>query len=537
MALSSFFNETLGFFKPIEVSINAKSDKTTTPRIKTTTTLQESGRTPDLGSPVRTVTESLLDSLARPTTLSRGENYIMTTPTSKTLSSFELSNNFTVGLGSWNLTDTFLENKTANVSENMWQPNPLPMNAQTLLILFYCLAAFLAIFGNIIVIVTFVTGKRSRGDLRIYLINLAVADLLMAIFCIPFSFTVPMLSYWIFSEPLCPIVQFMQVSTVTVSVSTNMAIGFDRFWAVYYPLKSRLFSGARVKIVIAIIWGISISLAMPMLVVGRYSFMHEYKGRTYIDCAETWALTSKRIYGLIVLVFTYIIPLTIMIVTYSLVGRRLWRRTAPGNANVARDTAQLQSKRKVIKMLLTIVALFGICWLPLHLFIQILDFAPYLYSVESAPILDISFYCVHWLAMSNSFQNPIIYGFLNDSFQADFQDLVLRVMPCCQWSPCCKKKYKLGYMMQASMKFTDKFSRQMSKESRKNSCQSLSQDSTKESMLRAQKASLSSSSSSRRSQSSSYKQNGYNARRDKESEPDVIVKLLPSNGRVSEQAV
>ena len=27
------------------------------------------------------------------------------------------------------------------------------------------------------------------------------------------------------------------------------------------------------------------------------------------------------------------------------------------------------------------------------------------------------YYTVHWLAMSNSFVNPIIYGFLNDSFR------------------------------------------------------------------------------------------------------------------------
>ena len=73
-------------------------------------------------------------------------------------------------------------------------------------------------------------------------------------------------------------------------------------------------------------------------------------------------------------------------------------------------------------MLLVIVALFGICWLPLHVFIVVLDLAPGLVQRASHnPYLQQLFiaiyYTVHWLAMSNSFVNPIIYSFLNESFR------------------------------------------------------------------------------------------------------------------------
>ena len=71
-------------------------------------------------------------------------------------------------------------------------------------------------------------------------------------------------------------------------------------------------------------------------------------------------------------------------------------------------------------MLVVVVTLFGVCWLPLHLFIVVIDFNPHL-SDESSPeansVVAGVYTTAHWLAMSNSFVNPIIYGFLNDSFR------------------------------------------------------------------------------------------------------------------------
>ena len=75
---------------------------------------------------------------------------------------------------------------------------------------------------------------------------------------------------------------------------------------------------------------------------------------------------------------------------------------------------------QVIKMLMVVVTLFAVCWLPLHLFTITLDFVPSLRSEdqpEASSVIVAIYTTVHWLAMSNSFVNPIIYGFLNDSFR------------------------------------------------------------------------------------------------------------------------
>jgi len=71
-------------------------------------------------------------------------------------------------------------------------------------------------------------------------------------------------------------------------------------------------------------------------------------------------------------------------------------------------------------MLIVVVTLFAVCWLPLHVFNIILDFIPQLRNEdqpEASSVVVAIFTTTHWLAMSNSFVNPIIYGFLNDSFR------------------------------------------------------------------------------------------------------------------------
>ena len=66
-------------------------------------------------------------------------------------------------------------------------------------------------------------------------------------------------------------------------------------------------------------------------------------------------------------------------------------------------------------MLMTMSAMFIISWLPLHIFHTILSFTNWI--PHDKPSTKVWFLSVLWLAMSNSFQNPAIYCFLNKKFQ------------------------------------------------------------------------------------------------------------------------
>uniref|UniRef100_A0A4W3HBV0 Substance-P receptor-like n=1 Tax=Callorhinchus milii TaxID=7868 RepID=A0A4W3HBV0_CALMI len=281
----------------------------------------------------------------------------------------------------------------------------IPAAAHYVIIIMYAMATVLSLSGNVLVIWVLTLGCRTRTDITDFLINLAVADLTMAIFCIPLTFTEALLQKWLFGEFLCPLVRFAQILSVSVSIYTLMTIGVDRYYAVCHPLKSRM-GRSHSKILIAVIWMISCGIASAQLVVTR------------VICLEIgWPnSTYHEVYTLFLLLVTYVLPLLILTITYWNVGMKLWGRKPPGNVDKNREAQQDKSKRKVIKMLFIIVAVFALCWLPFHIFSVTYEFNPDVLPNDPMDITALYFFS-HYLAMSHSFWNPLIYGFYNDNFR------------------------------------------------------------------------------------------------------------------------
>ncbi|XP_061167310.1 neuropeptide Y receptor type 5-like [Saccostrea echinata] len=328
-----------------------------------------------------------------------------------------------------NLTALIVPSPANDSNSNISRGPLLSDESLTGLMVLYTLTTLLSITGNIFVVLVFTKGRHSRTDLRPFLINLAVADLVMAFFCMPFTFADTILGHWVFYKPLCTLVLFVQLFAVAASVMTNMAIGIDRFLVVLFPLRSRV-TYSRSKYVIGVIWFSAFSLASVQFFVGRAQ-----KNGDIYKCIEVWPTPeSRKIYTVCLFLCTYIIPLFILSITYSIVGILLWKRTAPGNKDQTRDLHRLRSKIKIVKMLVIVVAVFGVCWLPLHVFAMLVDFYDGFLHFESDQehmMVLIMFLCVHWLAMSNSFANPIIYGFTNENFRKDLAVLFYMWFPCC----------------------------------------------------------------------------------------------------------
>lgn len=84
----------------------------------------------------------------------------------------------------------------------------------------------------------------------------------------------------------------------------------------------------------------------------------------------------------------------------------------------------------MVKMMITCVLAFTMCWLPFNLLILLGDLNP---DVWNHDYIDLIYFACHWLAMSHASYNPIIYIRMNARFRYGFRYVLHQCLPCLGW--------------------------------------------------------------------------------------------------------
>lgn len=90
-----------------------------------------------------------------------------------------------------------------------WTAPPLTTEGYVIIPI-YALIFCVAVVGNILVILTLIQNKRMRTVTNVLLLNLSLSDLLLAVFCMPFTLIPMLLKNFIFGEPLCIVTRYFQ---------------------------------------------------------------------------------------------------------------------------------------------------------------------------------------------------------------------------------------------------------------------------------------------------------------------------------------
>ena len=77
-------------------------------------------------------------------------------------------------------------------------------------IFLYSLIFLLAVVGNVLVMVTLFQNQRMRTVTNVFLLNLALSDMLLAVFCIPFTLVPVLLRNFIFGAVMCVLIRYLQ---------------------------------------------------------------------------------------------------------------------------------------------------------------------------------------------------------------------------------------------------------------------------------------------------------------------------------------
>ncbi|CAH0703012.1 unnamed protein product [Spodoptera exigua] len=217
--------------------------------------------------------------------------------------------------------------------------------------------------------------------------------------------------------------------------------GFDveglalRYQAIVRPMRPRM-SKTCSLVMIACIWISGMLLAIPCLL---YSTTKEYrsKGTLKTACLLSWpdglpdVSYMDFVYQVLFFVVTYAIPMLGMTFFYSAMGKVLWGSGSIGELT-QRQVDSIRSKRKVVKMFILVIVIFGICWLPYHCYFIYTHFNPSILYMKYVQHMYLGFY---WLAMANAMVNPIIYYWMNAKFRTYFRTAIL-----CRWRDILRRR-------------------------------------------------------------------------------------------------
>ncbi|XP_076007096.1 neuropeptide FF receptor 1 like 2 [Genypterus blacodes] len=342
-------------------------------------------------------------------------------------------------------------NTSLNATSNVTNITYMPYYQHSLFVAVSYLLAYFFIFlfcmvGNILVCVIILENRRMRTVTNLFILNLAISDLLVGIFCIPTTLVDNLITGWPFSNIVCKMSGFVQGTSVSASVFTLVAIAVERFRCIVYPLRPRL-TLLVAKATTVLIWVSAVAIMCPAATaLSVEEVPHHYMvynfNQTYplYSCYENFANPQMRkVYTAVLFTHIYLAPLAVITLMYGSIGVKLYtsgvanqEQQIPNGMVQLRGRRGVISKKKltVIKMLILVALLFMLSWLPLWTLMMMTDYAG-LDRYQLNLLTSYIFPFAHWLAFSNSSINPIIYGYYNENFKRGFRAVCTSQPFCC----------------------------------------------------------------------------------------------------------
>uniref|UniRef100_A0A3B4AML0 G-protein coupled receptors family 1 profile domain-containing protein n=1 Tax=Periophthalmus magnuspinnatus TaxID=409849 RepID=A0A3B4AML0_9GOBI len=285
----------------------------------------------------------------------------------------------------------------------------------------YSVVFVVGLFGNCLVMYVIVRYTKMKTATNIYIFNLALADALVTT-AMPFQSTDYMLNSWPFGEVVCKVFIAIDYYNMFTSIFTLTMMSVDRYVAVCHPVKALDFrTPVKAKMINVCIWILSSAAGIPAFVLGGTQTNSE---PSISPCALQFPepyVYWDTLMKVCVFVFAFVVPVFIITVCYSLMVLRLKSvRMLSGSREKDRNL------RRITRLVVVVVAVFVVCWTPIHIFILVKA----LVSIpESIAITAAYFFCVA-LGYTNSSLNPILYAFLDENFKRCFKDFCLSPLIC-----------------------------------------------------------------------------------------------------------
>uniref|UniRef100_A0A4X2KW59 Alpha-1D adrenergic receptor n=1 Tax=Vombatus ursinus TaxID=29139 RepID=A0A4X2KW59_VOMUR len=335
-----------------------------------------------------------------------------------------------------------------SLSLSLPQP-PVVVSAQALGVGVF-LAAFIlaAIAGNLLVILSVACNRHLQTVTNYFIVNLAVADLLLSATVLPFSATMEVLGFWAFGRAFCDVWAAVDVLCCTASILSLCTISVDRYVGVRHSLKyPAIMTERKAAAILALLWAVALVVSVGPLLGWKEPVPPDDR-----FCG----ITEEAGYAVFSSVCSFYLPMAVILVMYFrvyVVARRTTRsleagvkrersksadivlrihcrssgpedtRAAKGHnfrSSLSVRLLKFSREKKAAKTLAIVVGVFVLCWFPFFFVLPLGSLFPQLKPSEGV------FKVIFWLGYFNSCVNPIIYPCSSKEFKRAF----LRLLRC-----------------------------------------------------------------------------------------------------------
>nr|Q4R1I4.1 RecName: Full=Melanopsin; AltName: Full=Opsin-4; AltName: Full=amphi-MOP [Branchiostoma belcheri]BAE00065.1 melanopsin [Branchiostoma belcheri] len=285
-------------------------------------------------------------------------------------------------------------------------------------------------FGNAVVVYSFIKSKGLRTPANFFIINLALSDFLMNLTNMPIFAVNSAFQRWLLSDFACELYGFAGGLFGCLSINTLMAISMDRYLVITKPfLVMRIVTKQRVMFAILLLWIWSLVWALPPL-FGWSAYVSEGFGTSCTFDYMTPKL-SYHIFTYIIFFTMYFIPGGVMIYCYYNIfatvksgdkqfGKAVKEMAHEDVKNKAQQERQRKNEIKTAKIAFIVISLFMSAWTP-YAVVSALGtlgyqdlVTPYLQSIPAM------------FAKSSAVYSPIVYAITYPKFR----EAVKKHIPC-----------------------------------------------------------------------------------------------------------
>ncbi|XP_067910968.1 C-C chemokine receptor type 9-like [Heterodontus francisci] len=289
-------------------------------------------------------------------------------------------------------------------SSGMCRRSEVRQFAQYFIPPFYIIVFLSGFAGNILVVVLYAFYKRMRTMTDVYLLNLAIADLLF-LSTLPFWALDAKLG-WIFGTFLCKMVRGLYKINFFSCMLLLTCISIDRYIVIVKAIKARASKNKILlhsKLISLIVWVIAIVLSLP-------EFCYSVKDEAPKSCLPVYPGKILKAAGFAVQVTVgFFLPLAVMIFCYSMI---IWKLLQAKNFQ----------KHRAIKVIGTVVSVFVLSQLPYNsiMIVKAMDAVNItITDCKTLKNVDIATQITESIAFLHSCLNPFLYAFLGVKFRQD----------------------------------------------------------------------------------------------------------------------